>query len=76
MGFVSKIFRGPDNKALIAAQKEQLEHAREATRRQADIVAEKERKTAAAEAAQRAIRAGRRRGLLSFTEDDAKPLGG
>lgn len=81
MSFVSKAFGGSGLKAQAAAQQQavqqQLSELQATQRTQAEAVAEREARTAAAERAQRAVRSGRRRGLLAYTDNESSTsLGG
>lgn len=61
--------KGPDLRAQQAAQDKQLADMTAAQKEQADLIAAKTAKTEKAEAAQRAVRSGKRRGLLAYTDD-------
>lgn len=60
----------------LRMQQQQLDQATAAQERQAQQITDRERRTAAAEAGQRAVRSGRRRGLLAYVPEDGPTLGG
>jgi hypothetical protein len=77
MGFVTKAFSGDkEAKQAAAAQAAAIAKQEAEQKRQADLVADREAKTKAAELAARRIRSGQRKGLLSFSEDGAGTMGG
>lgn len=59
-----------------ATQNAQLEELRQAQAKQAAEIAAREARTKKVEDGQRAIRTGRRRGLLAYTGDEPMTLGG
>ena len=67
MSFVARAFGG-GNSRLERLQAQQIAEQRAATRRQEELIAERERRTKLAEEAQRRVRRFGQRGLLAYSD--------